>query len=115
MREIEICDVTLKELDSLKKLPHTFRQRIEIAKLLDRLGLSVIRHRRCKARQPSDQVHSILPEKQYPRSAGGTYGGKRRNNLCCHEGGKASKASGRCRSFTCKDGICIPSEAAKDA
>ena len=42
MREIEICDVTLKELDSLKKLPHTFRQRIEIAKLLDRLGLSVI-------------------------------------------------------------------------
>ena len=42
MREIEICDVTLKELDSLKNLPHTFRQRIEIAKLLDRLGLSVI-------------------------------------------------------------------------
>ena len=34
MREIEICDVTLKELDSLKKLPHTFRQRIEIARVL---------------------------------------------------------------------------------
>ena len=42
MREIEICDVTLKELDALKKLPHTFRQRIEIAKLLDRLGVSVV-------------------------------------------------------------------------
>ena len=42
MREIEICDVTLKELDVLKKLPHTFRQRIEIAKLLDRLGVTVV-------------------------------------------------------------------------
>ena len=97
MREIEICDVTLKELDSLKKLPHTFRQRIEIAKLLDRLGLSVIE---------ATGIEDVKPDSLRIKSIVSSL----KNSILA-----ASEASGSCRPVTCKDGICIPSEAAQDA
>ena len=40
MKELRICDVTLKQVS--KELSLTFKEKIEVSKLLDRLGVSVI-------------------------------------------------------------------------
>ncbi|MBR4308926.1 MAG: hypothetical protein IKT58_04930 [Oscillospiraceae bacterium] len=40
MKELKICDVTLKQVS--KELSLTFKEKIEVSKLLDRLGVSVI-------------------------------------------------------------------------
>ncbi|MDO4502622.1 MAG: alpha-isopropylmalate synthase regulatory domain-containing protein [Coriobacteriia bacterium] len=42
MREVRVSDVTMKQAASTKELSLTFKEKLEMAKLLDRLGASVV-------------------------------------------------------------------------
>ena len=42
MREVRICDVTMKQSGRTKDISLTFKEKLETAKLLDRLGVAVI-------------------------------------------------------------------------
>ena len=42
MREVRVSDVTMKQAAGTKELSLTFKEKLEMAKLLDRLGASVV-------------------------------------------------------------------------
>ena len=115
MKRIRISDVTMKQVTQEFSL--SFKEKIELAKMLDKLGVSVIELEGIRnSRVDSLRIKSIAAAVQQHR--GCSCGIERRKCAGClerTEAGKEPQTAGLCAGQFCTDGVSVPQEAGGNA
>ena len=68
MRDIRVSDITMREAAASKALSLSFKEKLEIVKILDRIGVAAIEV--LEGGQPANQVDRLPGEEQHARRSG---------------------------------------------
>ena len=105
MEKIRISDITMKQLAKQADHSLSFKGKLEISKLLDKLAVPVI------------EVEGIRVggQKQHRGRAGGAQRGERAGDLGSAQGRKVPQTAGHGPGEHRADGVSVPQKAGRDA